>query len=318
MHGFVKLHGSIIASTVWAYSDRVRLVWITMLAISDQDGRVSASVPGLASLAHVPIEAVEEALALFLSPDAYSRTKDHDGRRVEVIDGGWLLLNHGKYRDLLGLADRRARDAARQARKRERDKSHPVTPSHVTHVTSRDCHTSETDPKTDPKTEEIPDGEHAAPPAPLVAPAGAQPVRPAKAARGSRLPEGWAPSDATLAALRAEGHATPAGALASFRDYWAGVPGQKGVKLDWEGTYRNWVRRDATRGNGPGPRAPRRDGRILQELQPEQANADWMVRTPEGDERLRARREEIRASREESARKRQAEMDEMKARYGTR
>ncbi len=140
----------------------------------------------------------------------------------------------------------------------------------------------------------------------------------AKAARGARLPEDWAPSEATLAALRAEGHATPAGALASFGDYWRAVPGARGVKLDWEGTYRNWVRRDASRGGGPGPRAPRRDGRILQELQPEQANADWMVRTPEGDERLRARREEIRASREESARKRQAEMDEMKARYGTR
>lgn len=244
MHGFIKLHGSIVASTVWAYSDRVRVVWITMLAISDQDGRVSASVPGLASLAHVPIEAVEEALTLFLSPDAYSRTKDHDGRRIEVIDGGWMLLNHGKYRDLLGLADRRARDAARQARKRERDKSHTVTPGHVTHVTSRDCHTSETDPKTDPKTEAIPEGEHAAPAAPP------PPVKAKAAARGSRIPEGFTPSEATLAALRAEGIAAPAAALASFRDYWAGVPGQRGVKLDWEGTYRNWVRRDATRAPG--------------------------------------------------------------------
>lgn len=27
-----------------------------------------------------------------------------------------------------------------------------------------------------------------------------------------------------------------------FRDYWVSVPGQKGVKLDWEATWRNWIR----------------------------------------------------------------------------
>ena len=71
-----------------------------------------------------------------------------------------------------------------------------------------------------------------------------------KVARGSRLPADWSPSEATLAVLRAEGHHGATAALASFRDYWAGVPGSKGVKLDWEGTYRNWVRRDATRAPG--------------------------------------------------------------------
>lgn len=28
-----------------------------------------------------------------------------------------------------------------------------------------------------------------------------------------------------------------------FRDYWIAQPGQKGVKTDWEATWRNWVRR---------------------------------------------------------------------------
>lgn len=28
-----------------------------------------------------------------------------------------------------------------------------------------------------------------------------------------------------------------------FRDYWRGVPGAKGVKLDWLATWRNWVRK---------------------------------------------------------------------------
>lgn len=30
-----------------------------------------------------------------------------------------------------------------------------------------------------------------------------------------------------------------------FRDYWIAQPGQKGVKTDWEATWRNWVRRQS-------------------------------------------------------------------------
>jgi hypothetical protein len=30
-----------------------------------------------------------------------------------------------------------------------------------------------------------------------------------------------------------------------FRDYWRGMPGQKGVKADWDATWRNWVRKAA-------------------------------------------------------------------------
>jgi hypothetical protein len=31
--------------------------------------------------------------------------------------------------------------------------------------------------------------------------------------------------------------------FAQFRDYWIAQPGQKGVKTDWDATWRNWVRR---------------------------------------------------------------------------
>jgi hypothetical protein len=33
--------------------------------------------------------------------------------------------------------------------------------------------------------------------------------------------------------------------FAEFKDYWVAQPGQKGVKLDWEATWRNWVRRQS-------------------------------------------------------------------------
>lgn len=130
MNSFTKLFHSIITSTIWTEDDQTRIVWITMLAIADRNGEVQGSVPGLARIAGVNVEACRAALAKFLSPDPDSRTKDDQGRRIEEIDGGWHLLNHSKYREMASDADRKEKATARQARKRKRDKekSQPVTP----------------------------------------------------------------------------------------------------------------------------------------------------------------------------------------------
>lgn len=71
-----------------------------MLAMADRQGRVFGSIPGLANRARIDVEACRGAIASFLAPDADSRTKDQEGRRIEEIDGGWRLLNHAKYRAL--------------------------------------------------------------------------------------------------------------------------------------------------------------------------------------------------------------------------
>lgn len=97
---FTKLFSSITESTVWCEPDRTRLCWICMLAMADRHGRVFASVPGLANRARVPVEDARKAIETFLAPDADSRTPEHEGRRIEVMDGGWRLLNHAKYRDI--------------------------------------------------------------------------------------------------------------------------------------------------------------------------------------------------------------------------
>ena len=44
----------------------------------------------------------------------------------------------------------------------------------------------------------------------------------------------------------------PLGVLGAFRDYWAGVPGAKGRKSDWPGTFRNWCRRESTTSGSQG------------------------------------------------------------------
>lgn len=107
MAGYTKLFSSITDSTVWREPDRTRLVWITMLAMADADGYVAASVPGLADRARVPLEDCLKALEAFRAPDEWSRTKEYEGRRIMDVDGGWQLLNHGKYRAIQDVEHRR-------------------------------------------------------------------------------------------------------------------------------------------------------------------------------------------------------------------
>lgn len=65
-----------------------------------------------------------------------------------------------------------------------------------------------------------------------------------KQKRATRLPDDWKPS-ATPGNQKAEQGHDPAWLdreLERFRDYWAGVSGQRGRKLDWDATWRNWLR----------------------------------------------------------------------------
>ena len=118
MNGYTKLFSSIVTSTVWDQDPDVCKVWITLMALSDQYGEVQSSVPGLANAARLPREAVEKALAIFLAPDPDSRTTDHQGRRIEKCDGGWVLLNHAKYRERQSQYERRAKAAEKKRRQR--------------------------------------------------------------------------------------------------------------------------------------------------------------------------------------------------------
>jgi hypothetical protein len=106
---FTKLDSGITDSTVWREPDRTRIVWITLLAMADQHGYVGAAVPGLADRARVPIEDCLLALERFKAPDEWSRSQEHDGRRIADAPGGWVLLNYGEYRKRMDADMRRER-----------------------------------------------------------------------------------------------------------------------------------------------------------------------------------------------------------------
>ena len=114
--GYTQLFGSIVASTIWREDDKTRIVWITLLALSDWDGYVAASTPGLADLARVSVAECEQALEKLQQPDKYSRSPEHGGRRIQPVDGGWLVLNRAKYR--AGGWEQRRLERHREANRR--------------------------------------------------------------------------------------------------------------------------------------------------------------------------------------------------------
>jgi hypothetical protein len=97
-----------------------------MLILADADGYVGVSVPGLAQDAGVTVDECLDALKKFAEPDKFSRTKTSDGRRIREADGGWLIINHRKYREMRSRTQMKATDRKRRSRAKsaaERDDS---------------------------------------------------------------------------------------------------------------------------------------------------------------------------------------------------
>lgn len=96
--GFTKLDSGIVDSSIWSEDDDVLRVWICLLAKSDSVGYARISKKALSQLCRIPVTRCDEIMTLLSSPDEDSRTPDHEGRRVERVDGGWLILNYESYR----------------------------------------------------------------------------------------------------------------------------------------------------------------------------------------------------------------------------
>ncbi len=151
MSGYTKLFNSILASTIWREDNITRIVWITLLAMADKNGIAEGSIPGLADFARVSVDECRAALTKLSAPDADSRSQEHDGRRIEAVDGGWQLLNHAKYRAKLNADERREYNRIKKAEERQQ-KSASV--KHVNDTSALSAHTeAEADTEADPKAE---------------------------------------------------------------------------------------------------------------------------------------------------------------------
>lgn len=97
-----KLFTKILDSSIWLESTSTRLVWLTMIAAMDENGFTQfASVANLSHRARVSPEEAQAAVDCLEAPDPNSSDPDNEGRRIEKVPGGWMVLNAGKYRDLV-------------------------------------------------------------------------------------------------------------------------------------------------------------------------------------------------------------------------
>lgn len=130
-----KLFTKILDSSIWMETTPTRIVWLTFIAAMDEIGFAQfASVANLAHRAIVSMEEAEMAIKCLESPDQNSADPDYEGRRIERVQGGWIVLNSKKYRDLVTKAIIQEQTRKRVAAYRKRnakvtEANETVTPS---------------------------------------------------------------------------------------------------------------------------------------------------------------------------------------------
>jgi hypothetical protein len=129
MKTYCPLWSTIVESSVWFTTKDVKILWITLLAVKDSNGEWHGNKLGLAHKAGLTLQEAEEALRVLESPDPNSTSQEHQGKRIERIDGGWRILNHLKYRDLMSkIRDYNAKKQ-REYRNRKLEAAYPIRPS---------------------------------------------------------------------------------------------------------------------------------------------------------------------------------------------
>jgi hypothetical protein len=116
---FIKVYMTrMTSSSLWEERLCVRVMFLWMLGVADEDGVVLLHTPtNLARLANMSLDDANHAIARLEAPDPLSRTKDEEGRRIlRLAEGGWTVVNARAYREM--QTPKQAYNALRQAKLR--------------------------------------------------------------------------------------------------------------------------------------------------------------------------------------------------------
>jgi hypothetical protein len=135
---YVKLFTQILDSSI-AENRRLRHFFTDLMLCSDPTGEVMMTKQAIARKIGATIEEVEWGIEELMKPDELSKTPDHDGRRIEPVEGhayGWKILNFESYKKLKDNDQLREATRERVRKFRERKKieivGDNVTPCNVT------------------------------------------------------------------------------------------------------------------------------------------------------------------------------------------
>ena len=128
MNTWTPLFSKIVDSSIWTEPDDVVKVFLTMLALKDADQVVRYNAFALGQRAHKTEAEVLAALKVLAAPD-HKRIEPQpfDGRRIQKVEGGWLLLNGQHYEDMMRAINRRAYKAGKEREYRAKRRAGVVT-----------------------------------------------------------------------------------------------------------------------------------------------------------------------------------------------
>ena len=116
MNRYSPIWSQIADSSLWCESDVVVKVFLTLIAKKDMDDVVRGSAFNIACWSKKTEAEVIEALKVLSSPDTRRlEPQPFEGRRIEKVSDGWLVLNGAKYRQMMSQATRREYKRVKQA-----------------------------------------------------------------------------------------------------------------------------------------------------------------------------------------------------------
>ncbi len=139
MNFYVPIFSKIVDSSLWSEPDFVVKIFITMLAKKDRDNVVRGNAFNIGAWARKTEKEAMDALKILAAPDTKRVEKQaNDGRRIEKVADGWLILNAEVYQNLMRQANRREYQRIKQAeyrdRKKEVDNKKDLLRTHKGHV----------------------------------------------------------------------------------------------------------------------------------------------------------------------------------------
>jgi hypothetical protein len=221
---YTKLLSSVLDSSIWQEPDDVLRVWFTLMAMADEDGYVGASASGIAYRSRtVSTERVRECLEMFQKPDTDSRTTDFEGRRIQRVQGGYLLLNLKRIRNMHCAESRKEQKKTWWNNNRSPSKKLDTSESSVSSVSS-ECLVS--GPSVSVSVSDL---------SSLTQRASTAGTHKQK----TDPPECIVPNCSTLAMAKTTGRDWPSD-WETCRD-WHLAKGER--KVDWQATLRNWMKK---------------------------------------------------------------------------
>lgn len=109
-HTWSPLWSKLVDSSIWSEPDAVRIVFITMLAKKDSDHIVRGTAFNISRWSNKSEAEVLAALKILSEPDKRRiEPQPFEGRRIEKVEDGWLMLNGEEYRKKVSEEMRKAR-----------------------------------------------------------------------------------------------------------------------------------------------------------------------------------------------------------------